>query len=170
MGKINIILLMVFATSANAEVFKCQLADKTVYQSKPCHPNVIKQQLLDIQPTPADQVNEAEQRLNAWKKALADREAAEQQAKKERQDALNKEAEINALKRSAKAQEALAKANRKPIIINPRPVYARPLPRFIRDKPDRGHRRHSNDDAPMADRNPRTPVNKEPSGWITPTH
>ncbi len=170
MGKINIALLMVLAVPANAEVFKCRLDDKTVYQATPCPPNAIKQRVLDIQPTAPDKVIEAEQQLDTWKSELAVREAAEQQAKKERQEMLDKQTVIEALKRSAEAQEAMAEANRQPIVINP-PVYLRPMPRFFKGKPDGRRRQHGNDDRPMpSGRNPSGTGNTAPSGWITPTH
>lgn len=162
MNKISIILLMILATSANADVFKCRLADKTVYQATPCPPDVIEQQVLDIQQMPVDKAIEAEQRLDTWKSELAVREAAERQAKKERQEMLDKRAAIDALKRSAEAQEALAEANRQPIVINQPPVYIRSPPRFIRDKPDDRPNR------PMPGRLSRDPVTPRQNRWITP--
>lgn len=170
MYKIMIILLMASVTPANAEVFKCNLAGKIVYQSVPCPPDATKQQLLDtIQQTPADKVVEAEQRLNTWKSELAAREAAEQKAKKERQDALDKQATIDALKRSAEAQEALAEGSRQPLIINPPPVYIRQLPHF-RGRPGHRPRQHRDPGRPTPGQNLRDPASASPSGWMTPTH
>ncbi|MDD5276883.1 MAG: hypothetical protein PHR16_12475 [Methylovulum sp.] len=170
MYKIMIVFLMALVTSANAEVFKCNLTEKIVYQSVPCPPDATKQQLLDaIQQTPADKVAEAEQRLSTWKSELAAREVAEQKAKKERQDALDKQATIDALKRSAEAQEALAEAVRQPPIINSPPVYIR-QPLHFRGRPGDRPRQYRDPDGRAPGRNSRDPVNTSPSGWVTPTH
>jgi len=140
MNKLTIFLLAIAAGSANAEIFKCQLVDKTVYQSQPCAQTAVNQRILEIELLPPEKVIEAEQRLNTWETEFAAREAAEQQAQKEKEAALAKQAEIDALRRSAKAQEELA---RQPIIINQQPVFIGYPRRFRRFEPvEPGNGRH----------------------------
>ena len=114
------ILLAIVNTSTHAEIFKCQLAsDKTVYQSTPCPATTVKQDVVEIKEPDAEKIAEDQARFAAWKADLAAREAAELKAEKERQAELARQEAVNALKRSAIAQEELAEAAKRPVIINP---------------------------------------------------
>lgn len=140
MNKLATFVLIIAAGSANAEIFKCQLVDKTVYQSQPCDQTAVNQRILKIEPLPPEKTLEAEQRLNTWETEFAAREAAERQAQKEKAAALAKQAEIDALRRSAEAQEELA---RRPLIINQQPVFIGYPRRFRRFEPvEPGNGRH----------------------------
>lgn len=127
-----------------AEVFKCQVAEqKTIYQSTPCPASTVNQQVIEIEkPDPAKDA-EAQARLNAWQADLAAKENANRQARKEQQEALDRQATIDALNRSAAAQEALAESAKQPVIIN-QPVVVTP---YIRPhqphgtRPKQTHRR-----------------------------
>jgi len=114
------IVLTVINTSTHAEVFKCRLAsDKTVYQSTPCPAATVKQDVVEIKKPDAEKIAEDQARFAAWKADLAAREAAELKAEKERQAELARQETVNALKRSAIAQEELAEAAKRPVIISP---------------------------------------------------
>ncbi len=113
-------LLAIVNTSTHAEIFKCRLAsDKTVYQSTPCPAATVKQDVVEIKAPDAEKIAEDQARFAAWKADLAAREAAELKAEKERQAELARQEAVNALKRSAIAQEELAEAAKRPVIINP---------------------------------------------------
>lgn len=172
MNKISIILLAAMATAANADVFKCQLADKTVYQSMPCPPSAINQHILELPKTPPEKAAEAEQRLHEWETDFEAREAAELKARQE-------QAKIDALRRSAKAQEDLANSARQPVIIEQTPVYGGPYPmpfwgrgdwnRHDRDRHDWD--RDDRDDMhgrPMPSPPPRSHGGPPRTRWITP--
>jgi septin family protein len=107
--------------AATYEVFKCQLASgKIVYQSLPCPKTAVKQKVVEIEKMDPRKAAEARQQLATWQAEYAAREAAAIQAKKERQQELDRQEAVNALKRSALAQEKLAEtANQPPVLINP---------------------------------------------------
>lgn len=110
MKTIIAISLLAFGLSAHAEVFKCVLNDKTVYQPTPCPDTAVKKAEIVIEkPDPAKAV-EAEAKLKAWREDFARREAEDRKAQNERQAQLDKQAEIDALNRSARAQEEMAEA------------------------------------------------------------
>jgi hypothetical protein len=125
MNKIRLIFLIFLISPTHAEVFKCVLDNKTVYQPDPCPAAAVKQAEIVIEKPDPAKVAEAEAKLKDWKSDFARREAEEQQARKERQDALNQQAEIDALNRNARAQEQLAEAAKHPTIIN-RPYFVSP--------------------------------------------
>lgn len=105
-----------------AEVFKCQIGDKILYQSAPCPSQTSSQQVLAIEKTPADKMDEARQRLETWQADYQAREATKLAATRERQQQLLRQQEVEALQRSAKAQEDMAKAAQNPADYQP-PVY-----------------------------------------------
>lgn len=123
------------AQSPHAEVFKCQVAGKILYQDKPCPGPSAAQQLLAIDPLPAEKKAEAEQRLETWQTDYDRREAVKQAAEKEYLQELMRQKEVQALQRSAKAQEEIARAAKKPVIISPLPVYIPYGPGFRRFTP-----------------------------------
>jgi hypothetical protein len=134
-----------FGTMAHAEVFKCVLDDKTVYQPDPCPDTAKRQEAIVLEKTDPAKAAEAQARLQAWQDNYAKREAAERQAQKERQAELDRQAHIEAINRAARAQEELAEAARHPNIIN-RPYIIDPY--FT----PYGHRhppRHSQPDYPQ---------------------
>jgi len=156
MNKPAVLTLLILASDPlHAEVFRCQLADKTLYQATPCPEETVSQRTLAIEKTPPDEVAKTQQRLEAWKTDLAAREAAERAAQKERKEELAKEAELEALQRAAKAQEELAESSRQPIII-PQPVFVSPPFPFRRWPRDPHH-----DQSPKRHDRPDKPVNRQ---------
>jgi len=119
------IFLIFFITPTHAEVFKCVIDNKTIYQPKPCPADAIKQAEIEIEKPDPAKTAEAEANLQAWKNDFSLRESAERQAYREQQDYLNRQAEIDALNRSAKAQEELAEEAKYPHVIN-RPYLVNP--------------------------------------------
>lgn len=120
MYKIILVFLITLMSTAQAEVFKCVLKGKTVYQSEPCPRTAVKQVEIHIEKTDPAKIAEEEAKLKAWKEDFARQEAAELEAKKQRQAELDKQAEIDALNRSARAQEEMARAaTQQPAIVNP---------------------------------------------------
>ncbi|MGZ8182459.1 MAG: DUF4124 domain-containing protein [Methylobacter sp.] len=119
MNKIMLFFLMTHMSTAQAEVFKCVLKGKTVYQSEPCPRTAVKQTEIKIEKPDPAKIAEEEAKLKVWKEDFAKQEAAELEAKKQRQAELDRQAEIDAINRSAKAQEEAAKAAQQPVIINP---------------------------------------------------
>jgi len=108
MKKIFFILLTLLTSSAQAEVFKCQLkSGKTVYQSTPCESSV-KQKTIEIQKIDPRKVAEEEAKLKAWKEDFAKREAERAKAEKELQAERDRKASVEALKRSAEYQQQQA--------------------------------------------------------------
>ncbi|MDD2725538.1 MAG: hypothetical protein PHH59_16145 [Methylovulum sp.] len=117
--------LAFFITPTYAEVFKCVIDDKTVYQPEPCPAAAVKQAEIVIEKPDPAKTAEAQAKLKAWENDFSQREVAERQAQKERQTELDRQAEIDALNRSAKAQEELAEEAKHPHIIN-RPYIVNP--------------------------------------------
>lgn len=142
MKKIILILSATVLTPAQGEVFKCQGTEqKTVYQSIPCPASAVNQQIIEIKkPDPAEAA-ETEARLKAWQADTAEQEAARRKAQKEQQEALDKQSALDALNRSAAAQEELAETARQPVIINQplliNPYIGHPRPGNIAPHPDR---------------------------------
>lgn len=122
MKKSAIFALAIAVCPVHAEVFKCQLAEKTVYQSLPCPTTANGQQVLEIREVPPEKMAENEARLKEWESGFAAREAAEREAQAKKE-------EIEALRRTARAQEELAQ---RPIIINQTPVFVQYPNRFSR--------------------------------------
>ncbi len=120
----SVVAFAAFAQSVHAEVFKCQVAGNTRYQAKPCPDQSTSQQVLAIDKLSADKTAEAQRRLASWQAEHDRREAVKQAAARERQQELMRQKEVESLHRAAKAQEAMARAAKEPIIIiNPQPVY-----------------------------------------------
>ncbi|MDO9106064.1 MAG: hypothetical protein Q7U57_14005 [Methylovulum sp.] len=116
-----IILIGLAATlvPAQADVVKCQIpGQKTIYQNAPCPAGAVNQQAIAIQKPDPAKVAEAEAKLKTWQAELAAKEAATRKAEQERQEAADRQAAIDALNRSAKAQEELAEAAKRPVIVN----------------------------------------------------
>jgi hypothetical protein len=128
----NLIVFILFTLlmpSVHAEVFKCTGVDQeTVYQPKPCGASVTAQKQLTIKSLSPEETEAAEARLKAWKEDFTKREAAELKAQKEQQEALDRQATVDALERSAKAAEEAAKAAKQPVIIKETPVIVERFP------------------------------------------
>lgn len=142
MKKITFILVLLTAMissiqAATYEVFKCKLASgKIVYQSLPCPKTAVKQKRVELEKMDPRKAAAAEQQLMEWQAEYAAREAAAMQLKKERQQELDRQEAVNALKRSALAQEKLAEtANQPSVLINP--VIG--IPRYHRHGHDHDH-------------------------------
>ncbi|MBL6985802.1 MAG: DUF4124 domain-containing protein [Methylobacter sp.] len=102
------ILLPLLSSSAQAEVFKCQLdSGKTAYQSTPCHP-AAKQQTIEIETPDPREVAETKAKLKAWKEDFAKREQDRIKAEKDRQAELDRKASVEALRKSAEYQKQQA--------------------------------------------------------------
>lgn len=130
MKTIIAISLLAFGFSGHAEVFKCVVNDKTVYQPTPCPAAAVKQAEIVIEkPDPAKEA-EAEAKLKAWQEDFARRESEDRKAQKERQAELDRQAEIDALNRSARAQEELAEAAQQQQTINNHPYGGYPYPHY----------------------------------------
>jgi hypothetical protein len=108
----NIILLLLtffLTTPALAEIFKCVSEDnKTIYQSTACRGSSLNENVVKIKDVPANILEEAQIEYKAWQEQhaaekLADAKAAEEKQKLEQQQAI-----VNALTRSARAQEQQA--------------------------------------------------------------
>lgn len=137
MIRVSILLLTCASTMAQAEVFKCtDQSGKTVYQSKPCQ-KAAKEQQLDIKSDPVQEA-EAKAKLEALRSEQDAKKALQLQADKEAAEQKNQTEQLEALKRSAAAQqeqaaaqqrqaEALEKQNQQ---IN-RPLMMWPAPRFL---------------------------------------
>lgn len=111
MKKILFILLpLVISPAHAAEVFKCQLkSGKMVYQSLPCEA-AVKQQTIEIQEPDPHKIAEEEAKLKAWKEDFAVREAARIKAEQEQQAELDRQASVEALRKSAEYQKRQAEA------------------------------------------------------------
>jgi len=134
MKRIILVLLATLLAPAQAEIFKCRVAEqKTIYQSVPCPDDAVNQQIIEIKKPDPARVTEAEARLKVWQAEQDVKEAEKRKAQKERQEALDRQAAIDALNRSAIAQEELAEAAKHPVIIN-QPLLINPY--FGRHRPD----------------------------------
>ena len=149
MKKLFFILLVLLASSAPAEVIKCQLeSGKIIYQSKPCEA-AVKQQAIEIKKPDPRKVAEGEAKLKAWKEDYANREAARIKAEKELQAELDRKASVEALKKSAEYQQQQAyEAKRQADALeqqNMQPIYQPYL--FYPSSPTYPtHRHHHHDD------------------------
>jgi len=135
------LLLSLFCLSANADVYKCKLASGVVeYQAKPC-PSVAKQVVVPIKPQDPIEAAKAEARFSAWQAEQERQEAIKLKEQKERQAEIDRQLAVEALQRSAWAQEKqAAAAAQPPVIINqfiPNRPYFRPQPHheFPHDPP-----------------------------------
>jgi len=113
----------VISPPLHAEVFKCQVADKTLYQDKPCPVQSLSQQFLVIDKLSAEEKAAAKQRLQAWQTEHDKRKAAKQAAEQAYRKELLRQKEVEALQRAAKAQEEIARAVKEPVITLPQPVF-----------------------------------------------
>ena len=162
MNRLVFFILTVITWPNQAEVFKCQLPEGTVYQSTPCNQGAVDQKVLAIEKQTPEQQAEAQQRLQAWEKDFAAREAEERKAEQARQEQLLKQAEVDALQRNARAQEELAHRARQPIIVN-QPIhrgYGYPYRQFVPvypnggdDHPHRHEHQHQETPAPRQPNN-----------------
>jgi len=108
MKKVFFILLSLFSSSAHTEVFKCQLkSGKMIYQSTPCE-SAVKQETIEIQKIDPRKVAEEEAKLKAWKEDFAKREAARIKAEQALQAERDRNASVEALKKSAEYQQQQA--------------------------------------------------------------
>ncbi|MFA6163139.1 MAG: DUF4124 domain-containing protein [Methylobacter sp.] len=116
------LLLAVITSSVNAEIFKCEsAAGKIEYQSTPCPPTA-HQHVIEIKKEDPRRLEEAQTRFKAWQAEQEKLKEKELKEAKERQEELDRQEAINALKRSAIAQEkaaaAAAAAAQQPVIID----------------------------------------------------
>lgn len=112
MNIVPILLLVCVSTAVQAEVFKCTGGSgKTVYQEKPCQA-AVKSQQLDIKADP-EQEAAAKAKLEALETEYAARKAAQIEAEKESAAIKNQTEQVEALKRSALAQQQQAAAQQR---------------------------------------------------------
>lgn len=104
------LLLMVLSLPANAEVFKCKLAasGKIIYQSTPCPKATATQDIVKIEEMDPEKAEEAKAKLKAWQEQLSIKEAAEAEAKKQRQIELDRQENLELNRRNAIALEQQA--------------------------------------------------------------
>jgi len=115
-------LLAVINSSVHAEIFKCKSATgKIEYQSMPCPP-AAHQQVIEIKKEDPRRLEKAQAQFKAWQAEQEVLKEKELKEAKERQEELDRQEAVNALKRSAIAQEraaaAAAAAAQQPVIIN----------------------------------------------------
>jgi hypothetical protein len=113
MNKVLFGLLAIAAIDidVHAEVFKCKSSTGAMqYQSAPCAPSDAQLGVVDIKPMDPQQQEQARLKLQAWQEVQAANGRAKVKAEKERQAQQNKQAELNALNRSAAASEQQALA------------------------------------------------------------
>lgn len=124
MKKIFFILLSLLISSAQAEVFKCQLkSGKTVYQSTPCESSE-KQKTVPIQKVNPRKVAEEEAKLKAWEEDFAKREAERIKAENELRAEQDRKASVEALRRSAEYERQQAyEAKRQADALERRNIY-----------------------------------------------
>lgn len=104
-----IFLLLAFTTPAQAEVFKCKLASgNIVYQSMPCPPVAVDQDIVEIKKLSPRQVEEAKTKLKTWQAQQAAEDEAKIKSAKELQEEIDRQETINALNRNAVAQQQQA--------------------------------------------------------------
>lgn len=146
--KIVIFLLLAAITSSlHAKIFKCKLVTgKVEYQSTPCPPTTVNQQVIEIKKEDPRRLEEAQTRLKAWQAEQEILKEKELREAKERQAELDRQESVNALKRSAIAQErqaaAAAAAAQQPVIINR--LYT-PLRHFVPEPYEHGMAPHAHD-------------------------
>jgi hypothetical protein len=150
MNTLFLVMLAMLISPAQAvqveAVFKCVIDNKTVYQAEPCPSTAVKKVEIDIEKPDPAKTAEAQERLKAWEADFATREAAEQKARQQQENARLKQAEIDALNRNARAQAEMAEAAKRRFIIN-RPVLVNPYYGFPLYPPHRRFQnRHDDDD------------------------
>lgn len=106
-----LILLMVLSGSANAEVFKCELASgKIIYQASPCPKNGAIQNIVEIKLIDPQRAEEAKAQLQAWKEEQAIKEAARNELEKQRKIESDRQESLELERRTAIAEEQQALA------------------------------------------------------------
>jgi len=149
------LLLTVITSSVHAEIFKCKSATgKIEYQSMPCPPTA-HQQVIEIKKEDPRRLAEAQARFKAWQAEQEVLKEKERKEARERQEELDRQEAINALKRSAMAQEraaaAAAAAAQQPVIIDrfygPLPLHHGPNP-YERPIAPHAHDQHNPNDTP----------------------
>jgi hypothetical protein len=157
------LLLYLFYLSANADVYKCKLASGVVeYQAEPC-PLVAKQVVVPIKPQNPIAAAKAEARFSAWQAEQERQEAIKLKEQKEYQAEVDRQLAVQALQRSAWAQEKqAAAAAQPPVIINqfiPNRPYFLPQPHheFPHDSPPENSFQSPHRDrfSPIIDNDPR---------------
>lgn len=107
MKRLSILLLVLASSQASADVFKCIGGNgKTVYQEKPCE-GAAKGRQLNIEADP-DKEAEAKARLESLQIEVDSRRAERLKAEKEAAEQRNKAEQVDALRRSAVAQQQQA--------------------------------------------------------------
>lgn len=108
-----LMLLMVLAFSANAEVFKCKsVSGKITYQPEPCAPGSATQGVIKVKEMTPEETDLAKAKLKAWQEQQAIEEAAKKEAEKERQVELDRQMGLELQRRGVIAQEQQALAER----------------------------------------------------------
>lgn len=112
MNKIVFVLLAMAATTASAEIYKCKSVQtgEIEYQPSPCISGGQKQAVVDVKPMTAQEEEQARFKLQTWHDKQAAAEQEKIAAEKEHQQALAKQAELDALNRNATAAEQQALA------------------------------------------------------------
>jgi len=106
-----LILLMVLSGSANAEVFKCELASgKIIYQATPCPKIGAIQNIVEIKLIDPQRAEEAKAQLQAWKEEQAIKEAARNELEKQRKIESDRQESLELERRTAIAEEQQALA------------------------------------------------------------
>lgn len=108
------ILLMALSCSANAAVFKCELASgKVIYQATPCPKTGAIQNIVEIERIDPQRAEEARAQLQAWKEEQAVKEAARNELEKQRKIEADRQESLELQRRSAIAEEQQAIAAQK---------------------------------------------------------
>lgn len=175
MKTVIFLLLAVINSSVHAEIFKCKLATgKIGYQSMPC-PSTSQQKVIEIKKEDPRRLEEAQTRFKAWQAEQEKLKEKERKEAKERQEELDRQEAINALKRSAIAQEkaaaAAAAAAQQPVIVDRfygplSPRHHGPDSHDHRTEPH-AHDQHKSDDRPL--RPNAIGTNRQPSPHDRPT-
>jgi hypothetical protein len=148
MKTVIFLLLTAIASSVHAEIFKCKLATgKIEYQPTPCPQTTVDQQVIEIKKEDPRRLAEAQARFKAWQAEQEVVKEKELKEAKERQAELDRKESVNALKRSAIAQEqqaaaAAAAAAQQPVIIN---NFVTPRRHFV----PHAHDQHNSNDMPV---------------------
>jgi hypothetical protein len=116
MKKILFVLWAISTSTANADVYKCKVANNaTEYQAAPCASSAAQQALVDIKPMTAQQQEQAKIKLQAWQAEYGAYETAKATAehKQARQTQLNKQTGQGSLTRKLAAMERRALVSRR---------------------------------------------------------
>ncbi|MDO9163192.1 MAG: hypothetical protein Q8N35_06900 [Methylococcaceae bacterium] len=119
------ILSMALSYSANAAVFKCELASgKVIYQASPCPKTAASQNIVEIKLIDPQRAEEAKAKLQAWKEEQAIKEAARNELEKQRKIESDRQESLVLQRRTviAEEQQALAAQQRQNAI----PIEAAP--------------------------------------------